>query len=31
MARSFRHHGIDLDLHARNQGSSWGHDVVSLG
>jgi UDP-4-amino-4,6-dideoxy-N-acetyl-beta-L-altrosamine transaminase len=30
-ARSLRHHGIDLDLHARNQGSSWEYDVVSLG
>jgi perosamine synthetase len=29
--RSFRHHGIDLDLHARNQGNSWEYDVVSLG
>lgn len=31
LARSLRHHGIDLDLHARNQGSSWVYDVVSLG
>jgi perosamine synthetase len=30
-ARSLRHHGIDFDLHARNQGSSWEYDVVSLG
>lgn len=30
-ARSLRHHGIDLDLHSRNQGSSWVYDVVSLG
>jgi len=30
-ARSLRHHGIDLDLHARNQGNSWEYDVVALG
>jgi perosamine synthetase len=29
--RSFRHHGIDLDLHARNKSASWVYDVVSLG
>lgn len=29
--RSFRHHGIDLDLHARNNTNSWEYDVVDLG
>jgi perosamine synthetase len=29
--RSFRHHGIDLDLHARHRGQSWEYDVVTLG
>lgn len=29
--RSFRHHGIDLDLHARHRGQSWEYDVVKLG
>jgi len=29
--RSFRHHGIDMDLHARNKSNSWGYDVVDLG
>lgn len=29
--RSFRHHGIDLDLHARNQANLWEYDVVTLG
>jgi perosamine synthetase len=29
--RSFRHHGIDLDLHQRNQGQSWRYDIVTLG
>jgi len=29
--KSFRHHGIDLDLHARGQRNSWDYDVVSLG
>lgn len=29
--RSFRHHGIDLDLHARNKTNSWEYDVVDLG
>ena len=29
--RSFRHHGIDLDLQARDRGQSWQYDVVSLG
>jgi UDP-4-amino-4,6-dideoxy-N-acetyl-beta-L-altrosamine transaminase len=28
---SFRHHGIDMDLHARNKTNSWGYDVVDLG
>ena len=30
-ARSFRHHGIDLDLHTRNRTNSWEYDVVDLG
>jgi UDP-4-amino-4,6-dideoxy-N-acetyl-beta-L-altrosamine transaminase len=29
--RSFRHHGIDLDLHARGERNSWEYDVISLG
>lgn len=29
--RSFRHHGIDLDLHNRNKTNSWEYDVVDLG
>ncbi len=29
--RSFRHHGIDLDLHARNRTQSWLYDVTALG
>lgn len=29
--RSFRHHGIDLDLHNRNRTNSWEYDVVDLG
>ena len=29
--RSFRHHGIDLDVHARNKTNSWEYDVVNLG
>lgn len=29
--RSFRHHGIDVDLHARNKTNSWEYDVVTLG
>lgn len=29
--RSFRHHGIDLDLHAREKTNSWEYDVVDLG
>lgn len=28
---SFRHHGIDLDLHARGQSNSWEYDVVTMG
>lgn len=30
-ARSFRHHGIDLDLHARARGQTFEYDVTSLG
>ena len=30
-ARSFRHHGIDLDLHARARSDSFAYDVTSLG
>src|SRR3954454_14223630 len=30
-ARSFRHHGIDIDLHARAQGQTFEYDVTSLG
>lgn len=29
--RSFRHHGIDVDLHARNITNSWEYDIVDLG
>ena len=29
--RSFRHHGIDFDLHARSNRNSWEYDVASLG
>jgi perosamine synthetase len=29
--RSFRHHGVNLDLHARNRTQSWGYDVTTLG
>ncbi len=29
--RSFRHHGIDFDLHARGKINSWEYDVVTLG
>jgi perosamine synthetase len=29
--RSFRHHGIDLDLHSRGKRNSWEYDVVTLG
>lgn len=29
--RSFRHHGIDLDLHARGTSNSWEYDVIALG
>ena len=29
--RSFRHHGIDLDLHQRAKAQSWGYDIVMLG
>lgn len=29
--RSFRHHGIDLDLHTRHREQSWAYDVVTLG
>lgn len=29
--RSFRHHGIDIDLHARNRTNSWEYDVITLG
>jgi perosamine synthetase len=31
MSKSFRHHGIDLDLHARNRTQSWEYDVTALG
>jgi perosamine synthetase len=30
-ARSFRHHGIDIDLHARAKGQTFEYDVTSLG
>lgn len=29
--RSFRHHGIDLDLHQRAKEQSWRYDIVALG
>ena len=29
--RSFRHHGVDFDLHARGKINSWEYDVVALG
>jgi perosamine synthetase len=29
--KSFRHHGIDLDLHVRNRTQSWAYDVTTLG
>ena len=29
--RSFRHHGIDFDLHARRQTNSWEYDIRTLG
>ena len=29
--RSFRHHGIDVDLHAREKTNSWEYDIVDLG
>jgi perosamine synthetase len=29
--RSFRHHGVDLDLHARNGAQTWAYDVAMLG
>jgi perosamine synthetase len=29
--RSFRHHGIDLDLHQRAESQSWRYDIVTLG
>lgn len=29
--RSFRHHGIDVDLHARHKTNSWEYDIVDLG
>jgi perosamine synthetase len=29
--RSFRHHGIDLDLHARANVSTWEYDIIKLG
>ena len=28
---SFRHHGIDLDLHVRGLRNSWEYDVITLG
>jgi perosamine synthetase len=31
MMRSFRHHGIDLDLHQRANAQSWRYDIVTLG
>ena len=30
-AKSFRHHGIDIDLHARARSDSYTYDVTSLG
>ncbi|OGP64964.1 MAG: UDP-4-amino-4,6-dideoxy-N-acetyl-beta-L-altrosamine transaminase [Deltaproteobacteria bacterium RBG_13_47_9] len=29
--RSFRHHGIDFDLHTRGKINSWEYDVIALG
>lgn len=29
--RSFRHHGIDVDLHKRNIANLWVYDVINLG
>ncbi|MCA1324307.1 UDP-4-amino-4,6-dideoxy-N-acetyl-beta-L-altrosamine transaminase [Herbaspirillum sp. alder98] len=29
--RSFRHHGIDLDVHQRSKSQSWQYDVNTLG
>ena len=29
--RSFRHHGIDVDLHSRNKTNTWQYDVINLG
>jgi len=29
--RSFRHHGIDLDIHQRLDMQSWRYDVIALG
>jgi len=29
--RSFRHHGIDVDLHKRNVANLWIYDVINLG
>ncbi len=29
--KSFRHHGIDLDLHSRGERNSWEYDVITLG
>ncbi len=29
--RSFRHHGIDVDLHTRNKAGLWTYDVINLG
>ena len=29
--KSFRHHGIDLDVHARNKTQSWAYDITALG
>jgi len=31
LIRSFRHHGIDVDLHQRAQNKSWRYDIVALG
>ena len=31
MMRSFRHHGIDFDLHSRGQENSWAYDVLTMG
>lgn len=29
--RSLRHHGIDLDFHARDKVNTWEYDVITLG